>query len=419
MKNDRADWRVLAFPFGSRDKRKYKMKKSPFVFALTLVMATSIFAQQDVAIRGTLIELGNSNGVVVMTDSMQTVGDRQLPEPGQKLMKYNDELVCAIAGLGGLDVPAMPKLSIKTMGVVAAYRDNETLHGRTRSIAEKLEGISALLRFYLDTTADLDEIAAGYESNLTLQLMLVGYDLDKTLKVGLLELSGSPLISGNTRRWQFRENSITILPPLLSLTYQFRGMPKIAWDIMLHPDKYPLPSVKRYSKAMDKDNGTSMTLDEIKSLASDLIEETAKKYRQVGGPKQTAILAGGKVKSLVQPIFPEIPRPFTFTGLSQIELNGGMPQMTDEQVVFFEDVLFNRISIPIRLDNRVYLHCQVRDSIVEYDGGGTIFEKTNTVYNSSLRFASGDLANTKLGQQLLWNFPWNGVYPATPPFRQP
>ena len=93
--------------------------------------------------------------------------------------------------------------------------------------------------------------------------------------------------------------------------------------------------------------------------------------------------------------------------------------MTDEQVVFFEDVLFNRISIPIRLDNRVYLHCQVRDSIVEYDGGGTIFEKTNTVYNSSLRFASGDLANTKLGQQLLWNFPWNGVYPATPPFRQP
>jgi 20S proteasome alpha/beta subunit len=57
--------------------------------------------------------LGNSNGIVVMTDSMQPMGGRQLPEPGKKLLKYDDQLVCAIAGLGGVNVPAMHRLSKK------------------------------------------------------------------------------------------------------------------------------------------------------------------------------------------------------------------------------------------------------------------------------------------------------------------
>ena len=76
------------------------------MLALPLVAEARSNVEDDFVAHGTInIVLANENGLVVLTDSMITAGDRQLPEPGQKLFKLDDRTVCAIAGFVSAPAP--------------------------------------------------------------------------------------------------------------------------------------------------------------------------------------------------------------------------------------------------------------------------------------------------------------------------
>ena len=64
---------------------------------------------QGIVIRGTLnAALANTNGIVVVTDSIQTSGSHQLTDPGKKLFKVDQDTVCTIAGFGSEKLSCSP-----------------------------------------------------------------------------------------------------------------------------------------------------------------------------------------------------------------------------------------------------------------------------------------------------------------------
>src|SRR5438046_649804 len=101
-------------------------------FAVTPILLVSIAALQseaftnrksDMVNHGTVnIVLGNANGIVILTDSMITAGDRQLPDPAQKLFRLDDHRVCAIAGFVSAGWP-MKDLFLTTSGIVKRYEE--------------------------------------------------------------------------------------------------------------------------------------------------------------------------------------------------------------------------------------------------------------------------------------------------------
>jgi hypothetical protein len=382
--------------------------------------------EDDMTTSGTLImAFANANGIVVITDSMQTRAGIQLTEPGQKLMKYNDQLVCAVAGLGKFGVPAIPKLSAEMLGVVAAYRDDEERQHKVTSMSQKLGAISGILRFYLDTIADANEITSSVAdaSNYNLELMLVGYDSDKKAKVGELELRAIPHSnSSGQRRWEFREvsNKVSLVTPQFG--YALGGM----WDVAGRVLKKPTgtnPVIASFAQTLIKDGGTSLSLSQMKSLGYEIMTRTEKKYKEVGGPRQTAILTRGAVQSVSQPSFPELPRPLKLVVFEQMVIGeGGMtgPHAMDfllqpDMISIFEDVIFNKTPTPLVLDGNIFVNCKVRNSEVRYSGGFTFFDTTDTVSNSSLNFFHhGGDPDSAFAKHLFHDYQWTTINGSPP-----
>src|SRR5437773_8729278 len=98
------------------------MRLSLATLACTTFLATAVPVQSrtvddDFVVHGTInVALGNKNGIVVLTDSMLTTGDHQLPNPGEKLFKLDDHTVCAIAGFVSAPGPARD-LNTSTSGI--------------------------------------------------------------------------------------------------------------------------------------------------------------------------------------------------------------------------------------------------------------------------------------------------------------
>ena len=88
--------------------------------------------------RGTLVTaLANRQGIVVMTDSRASIRDESghfRPDPDhpiQKLLQYDEHIVCAIAGLwfdavrkpNQPNKDILPRLDTQVLGLVLSYRD--------------------------------------------------------------------------------------------------------------------------------------------------------------------------------------------------------------------------------------------------------------------------------------------------------
>jgi len=104
-------------------------------------------------VRGTLnVVLGNREGVVAMTDSMQTVVSAtgqtaQLREPGKKLFQLDAYTVCTIAGFGSASLPSAPEFNASAAGIIERYAEELTRQPfRRASFREKLSALSFLFR---------------------------------------------------------------------------------------------------------------------------------------------------------------------------------------------------------------------------------------------------------------------------------
>jgi len=93
----------------------------PAVLFMPSIFIPQVSAAEDLVIHGTVnIALANQSGLILLTDSMITAGDRQLSNPGQKLFQLDDRTVCAIAGFVSASGPTRD-LNADTSALIHQY----------------------------------------------------------------------------------------------------------------------------------------------------------------------------------------------------------------------------------------------------------------------------------------------------------
>jgi hypothetical protein len=398
-------------------------------------------AEENTATHGTLISVfGNQNGLVVVTDSMATSTDpsgqvHHTPH-AQKLLKYNDRTVCAIAGLGTVVVPAAPNLNSAILGIISSYRDEVKAKDIREPIKSALSGISVLLRYYLESVAEINAVTGhtGEISNYYLEVLMVGFDIDGPAKIGELTLfvERNAAESGQTR-WKASElqNEVRVVDK--ELTHSLKGKRGIAEQVLATSEvSSGYEILKTYAAALKSDKGASLKLAQMEEVQRVIFNLTADVDKEVGGDKQVAVLKDGHISYFDQPGFPEPHRPFGLaifhgghfsgtsfddgarglgmnegsghgSGLSGVVIRGNV-------VKFFDSVHFDSVGafpgVPLLLDGNVFVKCVFENTNVIYYGGSLYLDGTNQVINSHVLWGSNsdrrpDIINTILERHFL------------------
>ncbi len=344
--------------------------------------------------------LANRQGAVLMTDSMQTLGNHQLSDPGQKLLKFDSKTAFAIAGLGKATVPSVPELSTEILGIIKSLEDDRA----SMPMIKKLDLLAGLLSFRLSVLAEVNSAPVEAAGLYHLQVLMVGYDLDDVLKIGTLAMSASPEYYGGRLYWGFRTNRSNVEAVPKGFRYWLGGMNDVAESFFKSPDKYARYKAVSNFRRKGPD-GASLTLSDLTALGRVLLKETAKVHREVGGPTQAATFHGGSIVALEQPAdLPEIKksigisvvRHFSWTGASGMyPAPGG--------VIVYESVVFPKGS-PITLDGAIFLHCQITGSVVTFRGGLTYLDEGTAITDSYPAFYAD--VNSPQVEALVNRFHW-------------
>jgi hypothetical protein len=407
------------FRFGIIPSGYNSMKLAfPILLCTQLAMcAVCVSAQEGEVVRGTVImAIGNSNGIVVLTDSKQTVlgpsGFRPLGEPAQKLFKLDESTICAIAGIGAIGVQGFPEFFTYTGGIVTEYGKQIRPYDGKLPIARKITGLSGLLQNHFSLLADIKDIVEPFPYQYGVEIILAGYDIDGKLKIETVDLLGvKGANSEGHPYWGFREASSEIVVND-SLKYSVRGIKSVG--------DFVLGEASRYSRDQEisdigwttaKDNGAFVNLQQILEISRYVKARTAEAYPMfVGGPDQVAILAGGKAQIIDQPNFPELRAP---TPLAVIA-NSNIADRTATRGNIYCVWLGSFTSLNnIDLRHNIFIDSEIRDSFVEYDGGFYFLSNTRIV-NSVLLLGPHALPSSREVKELLDAYPWvkdNGRVP--------
>jgi 20S proteasome alpha/beta subunit len=362
--------------------------------AIVSIGACALNAQeQSEIIRGTInVVLGNSHGMVVLTDSAQTLTDqngrRIATKEGQKLIRLDDRSVCAVAGFGGATISTAPQFNVDIMGIIAEFRDQLAGQQPTPSFELKLRTLSSLVQFYLSAVANLNEVLQPSpipNQSHTFSLFLVGYDSDGSPKIGVLELVGTlqPQSDGK-RSWSFGER-MAVFPVGQQLSTALGGVWDAAQQVLSHPENYSAnAAVRKYAESNQNDHGASLELRELETLADFLADESSRQHpAEVGGHRQVCVFQDGRIKRLEQPSFPDPPRPLRFNLVVDSRMQGhAIEAPPGVRFLWVRCTLANDPTL--RLDDNFFVGSEIRDSVVLYDGGTTLLDKTNKVTNSRL-----------------------------------
>jgi hypothetical protein len=402
------------------------------ILGVFLLAAYSAIADENPHVsRGTLITaMGNKHGIVLMTDSMVTYSDAsghswQSPgTPVQKLMLYNDKWVCATAGLLSLPRPRIspqpdmlsPKLQLQVLGLIKFYADAMKKQGTSQSMADALAALSALIRRDFSIRADIDS-ATGIpdDANLNayrLELFLAGFDTDGQLKIGRIDLAlRSERWSDGKAHWVAieEENDCKLKTIKNELTVCHGGIDTIEKDMLAHPETYTGASVMGdFIAQMHRDNGASVTTDQMKKLGHLFKIQTASSEPAVGGPDEVATITKDGIKlegidGFSPPLQPSpmliltCPTGMSFPISSHLELPvNHVPLFFQHCVIFHEEH---------ELDGNIYVQCIFRDSNLLYFGGDTLFAEDNQIEgNSSLSVGRASCRRPDIVEQLQKRF---------------
>lgn len=358
---------------------------------------------------GTLIgALGNSNGVVVFTDSRASHKDQagvlhRVPGQFQKLMRFDDRTVCAIAGLGSAKVHVAHELDSNVLGVVESVRD-ELQKNEKKSILYELRMLSGALTFYLDGVAELNG-QTGYESDVPqhLQMLLVGYDIDGLLKIGALALNVTPQRQPDGRtRWATSVGTLGVVNVEKQLISILGGMNDVAEHALKEPGNFSTYKIlEKYREAKDKDGATSLSLDDLEDLGRALVALTVEKYPEVvGGERQIAVLSSGRISRFVQPTFTAATKPFSLAMI----INSSIPYpsfpaappmfFVGDSIKFYEGSRFYGPSPdPLKkghmlIDSGIFVDCTFKNMVLWYNGGTFYIDATDKAEDSELAFGA-------------------------------
>lgn len=379
--------------------------------------ALCIATQEQGVVRGTVImAIGNSNGVIVLTDSKQTLvgpsGFHPLTEPAQKLFKLDESTVCAIAGIGAIPVQGFPEFFAYTGGIVTEYGKQIRGYDGKLPIARKMTGLSGLLQHHFSVLADIKDIVEPPPHQYSVEIILIGYDIDKKLKIETVDLLGVREVNSEGQAyWGFTESSSEIVVNA-ALEHSVRGIKPVGDFVLGESGRYSREQeISDIGWAIARDNGASLNLPQILEIARYVKARTAQAYPMfVGGPDQVAMLAGGKAQIIEQPGFTELPAPTPFAVIADSTLSVRTAALGDIYCVWLGSFTSRN---NIDLAHNIFIDSEIRDSFVEYDGGFYFLSNTRIV-NSVLLLGPHALPSAREVKQLVHAYPWvrdNGRVP--------
>ena len=356
--------------------------------------------QPSSPVRGTInVVLANKNGIVAVTDSMQSYRDpvsgtwKQLPEPGRKLFNLDVKTVCTIAGFGSVSVPALPEITSSSIGILQLYKENS--QDTVQTFNTNFANLGYLFRLHLETIAD---VLSTYPPD-GFQLLMAGFDTDGTPKIGKLVL-GLTLQPDGTFSSVYEKSEIKIVAS--NFLYYLAGQPDVAQSILDNPGTRPnVPIVRRYAQARD-----SLSLEELKELALLLSHETAIGNPTVGGDDQIALLSDRKLQSVQQPPFGQ-PMPGRTFGLAvDVSDIGGEGEnlVMGEMEVLIHSKVRGKTRYP--LDGKAFFRSELLDSRLHYDGGILRLDSSNTASRCVLILGPHARNNPQIVADLRRRFQW-------------
>jgi hypothetical protein len=370
------------------------------------------------------IIFANANGIVALTDSNQTVNGLSTSRvPGQKLFRLDEHTVCTIAGFASVSHLQYPTLTTSAAAVLDRYVKELAKSGGSHSFREKLGSLEFLLDQLLASLGNMERLDKRQTQEYVFELVLAGYDLDGTVRISKVRFDANLSAEG-----VFRPVITPISDKIAGreLVHETAGIGGAAVENIL---EYPAqfadePEIKSYAQSKSKDQGASLHIADMVSLAKSLAQHSAvvnrdtkdKTFWRVGGPNQIAVFEKGALKSIDLPTEMFEPRkldmaPFFLvmdTHLSTSSHYTYLIQIKDNKIWLFLKSSFD--GGRMALDGVYYFEDKFRNVTLYYDGGVLGFDQSNQVSDCVLSLGPhADRASAAV-QQLMARFPRNTVW---------
>jgi len=288
---------------------------------------------------------------------------------------------------------------------------------RTLSVERKMEILSNTLAFSLLVSANIYDAANITQSEeqlkMTSEITVAGYDNN-----GMLEILRMDLIpkiqNGKVLQYDMKEypadyvsESAGFIPVIRGITTTAQSIFGGSFPAMYSADNYAY--LGYFKKAIDDGDGNSLSLLELELFAREIERRTSQQYpNKVGGSQQVAILTNGKVTFYHQPISGTTPIPFIiFDSVDGLEVDGrgaGLLHVAAPQVAFVQRGKLSNGRQP--MDNIFFFRSVFNHCDFIYSGSPrSIFDKSNTVVDSTLTLLPGADPNSNFVKQIKIDFP--------------
>jgi hypothetical protein len=218
--------------------------------------------------------MGNRNGLVVVTDSKLSSGKQSMGF-APKIFQVDSRTVCSIAGAyrvpgpkSGRSYPvaiAIPSIMQQLSSTIATQNDLD--------IDQKMTMASEYFKFGLGIVAEADAASHIPVDNSESVLTLAGYDK------GLLEIRQMHLAPRRSKsgEWTYQETSRYAKTVDDEITYKLAGFENPGESILEGKStNYDTdPTISLYRQAHSRDNGASLTVNDLKLIAKRIEAITA------------------------------------------------------------------------------------------------------------------------------------------------
>jgi len=258
-------------------------------------------------------------------------------------------------------------------------------------------------------------------------LILAGYDIDGTTKVGKVSLSTSLSPNGVFSPVVKQATEKTVVADLV---YETAGVGGAAVEnILTYPSQLAEePEVGRYAMSKAADGGGSLTTAEMEALAKSLTHHSSvvnqhyisggRIWSPVGGRNQIAILESGTIRKLDQPLLAFEERRVSTKNFGLITggtfdsrraPSGSGPVIESGQGFLALIVKARFLGGSIRLDDAYYFDDDFTDANFYYSGGVLGFDRSNRITDCVLRLGPHVDRTSPAIQELINGFPWKRV----------
>ena len=309
-----------------------------------------------------------------------------------------------------------------------AYVEELKRKGGTHSFHEKLRSLAFVFDSLLTSVGNLQHLDPATAEGYGFELILAGYDTDGTPKIAKFVIS-THLSDGIFKPVLEEMHETTVGKELEHETAGIGGGP--VEYILSNPSQVADElDIRRYAKSKLSDNGRSLTVADMETLAKSLARLSAlftsrtyamrpfgyREHWPVGGLDQIAILEKGSLSKLDQPTTLFEARKLNMTPfhlLMGLAIDGnGVPGIVlylnrPPQIALilksrFRDGL-------VYLDNAYFFEDDFRDATLFYGGGVLGFDPSNRISNCVLNIDGGVDRKSPAVLELIAKFPWKAV----------